>query len=523
MTNPSSNTPPEPNINPLTRLIRWMRRPSTIVFGATSLTIGGVGYIGAQLWLYQNLPSLIETELGKLLQREVRVGEVESLSLSAIHIGPTSIPPTSTDSDTVSLESIKVNWDTLPLITGQPLPIKVTLVGVDASVDEAEQGKWVNFKPPEEESELPVSLDIDIHLRDGQIAILPYGETTPLMVQGGGKVNLLTKQSRPQQLKYDLAADIEGGKVRLNGETMLETGKTKALARIQELPLPIIASLLPDSSIKVKQGQLNTNLNIQLPELKQLPTNLQEISKKELPKAWGVVGLQGLEVEAEELDEVVQAQALLRFQGEKVRIEDTQGSYGDIKALVSGIVDGNKGLDLGVELQPVGLPNLLKAISVQSPVDMAGEIQAKLALKGSFDKPEVIGTVSNKKNTRIDQVEFSQIKADFAANLREFQLKSLLVKPATGGEFKARGKVKTKQGFIEYFQAKTTAAQQEKPLPKEQQLKLGLDFATSLPVDPLLAKSYGLPSGITVGTLTSQGKLQGTLEKPTARLTWKIP
>ncbi|NES20617.1 MAG: hypothetical protein F6K41_17225, partial [Symploca sp. SIO3E6] len=51
----------------------------------------------------------------------------------------------------------------------------------------------------------------------------------------------------------------------------------------------------------------------------------------------------------------------------------------------------------------------------------------------------------------------------------------------------------------------------------------GLDFATSLPVDALLAKSYGLPSGITVGTLTSQGKLQGTLEKPTARLTWKIP
>ncbi|NER48785.1 MAG: hypothetical protein F6J92_19235 [Symploca sp. SIO1A3] len=123
MTNPSSNTPPEPKINPLTRLMRWIRRPSTIVFGATSLTICGVGYVGSQLWLYQNLPSLIETELGKILQREVRVGAVESLSLTAIHIGPTSIPPTPTDSDTVSLESIQVNWDSLPLITGQPLPI----------------------------------------------------------------------------------------------------------------------------------------------------------------------------------------------------------------------------------------------------------------------------------------------------------------------------------------------------------------------------------------------------------------
>jgi len=503
--------------------MRWIRRPSTIVFGATSLTICGVGYVGSQLWLYQNLPSLIETELGKLLQREVRVGAVESLSLTAIHIGPTSIPPTPTDSDTVSLESIQVNWDSLPLITGQPLPIKVTLVGVDASVDEAEQGKWVNFEPPEEESELPVSLDIDIHLRDSKITILPYGETTPLIVQGGGKVNLLAKERRPQRLKYDLAADIATGKVRINGETMLETGKTKALAIIRKLPLPIIASLLPNSSIQVKQGQLNANLNIQLPELKQLPTNLQEISKKELPKAWGVVGLQGIEVEAEELDEVVQAQTLLRFQGQKVRIEDTQGSYGDITALVSGIVDGEKGLDLGVELQPVGLPTLLKTISVQSPVYLAGEIQAKLALKGSFDQPQLTGTISNRKNTLIDKVEFSQIKADFAANLKEFQLKSLLVKPATGGEFKARGKVKTKQGFIEYFQAKTTATEQKKPLPKEQQLKLGLDFATSLPVDALLAKSYGLPSGITIGTLTSQGKLQGTLENPSARLTWKIP
>ncbi|NEP56176.1 MAG: hypothetical protein F6K31_04005 [Symploca sp. SIO2G7] len=523
MTNPSSNTPPEPNINPLTRLMRWMRRPSTIVFGVTSLTIGGVGYIGVQLWLYQNLPSLVETELGKLLQREVKVGAVESLSLTSIQIGATSIPPTPTDSDTVSLESIQVNWNPLPLIAGNPLPVKVTLVGVDASVDEAEQGKWVYLEPPEEESELPVSLDIDIHLRDGQLAILPYGETTPLTAQANGKFNLLVEESRPQQLKYDLAADIDQGKVRLNGETMLETGKTKALARIQELPLPRVASLLPDSSVQVKQGQLNANLNIEIPEIKQLPTNLQEISKKELPKAWGVVGLQGIEVEAEELEQAVQAQALLRFQGQKVRIEDTQGSYGALTAIVSGIVDGKKGLDLGVELQPVGLPNLLKTISVQSPVNLAGEIQAKLALKGSFDKPELTGTVSSKKTTRIDQVEFSQIKADFAANLSEFQLKNLLVKPAAGGEFKARGKVRTKQGFIEYFQAKTKAAEQKKPLPKEQQLKLGLDFTTSLPVDALLAKSYGLPPAITIGTLTSQGKLQGTLENPSARLTWKIP
>ncbi|NEP09289.1 MAG: hypothetical protein F6K14_03410 [Symploca sp. SIO2C1] len=527
MTNPSPNTPPEPNphhnINPLTRLTRWLRRPSTMIFGVASLTIGGVGYVGVQVWIYQNLPSLMETELSKLLQREVRVGEVESFSLSGIQLGSSLIPATPDDADTVSVESIKVNWNPLPLITGRPLTIKATLVDVDAYLDEAEQGKWVNLEQGEEEFESPIPVDIDIDLSESQIAILPYGATTPLTVQFDGKVNFLAETNRPQQLKYDIAADIAKGKVRINGETLKETGKTKAVVRVQDLPLPVLASLIPSSPIKVKEGQLNANLKLQLPEFKELPTNLPEISEKKLPEVWGVLGLQGIEVEAEQLDNVVKAQALLRFQGQKISIEDTQGSYGDITTLVSGIVDGKKGLDLNVELQPLSLSHLFQTISVQLPVDVAGEMQAKLALKGSFDKPELTGKVSNTKTTRIDKVEFSRIKADFAANPSEFQLKGLSVKPAAGGSFKASGKVKAKQGFVEYLQEKASAAEAEKPLEKDKQLKLELDFDTSLPVDTVLAKSYGLPSEITIGTLTSQGKLQGTLENPSAKLTWKIP
>ena len=527
MTNSSSNTPPEPSpesdINALGRLMRWLRRPSTIAFGIAGLTIGGVGYVGVQLWLYQNLPTLIETELSKLLQREVRVGEVERLSLTSINLGSTSIPPTPTDPDTVSLESIKVDWNPLPLIAGHPLSLKLTLVEVDGYVDEAERGKWVNFEQAKEELESPIPLDMDINFSDTQITILPYGVTTPLTVQLEGKVNFLAAENRPQRLKYDVAADIATGKVRINGETLSETGKTKALARVQDLPLPVIASLLPDFPIKVKDGQLHANLNIELPEFNQLPTNLQEISAKKLPQVWGVVGLQNIEVATEQLDDVLKAQALLRFQGQKVSIEDTQGSYGKITALVSGTVDSKTGLDVGVELQPLSLPNLFQTISVQLPINIAGEIAAKLAIKGSFAQPKLTGTVKNTKITRIDKVEFSQIKADFVANLSEFQLIGLSVKPLAGGQFKTRGKVKTKQGFIEYFQAKASAAAQEKPLPKEQQLQLALDFATSLPVDALLAKYPGLPAETTIGTLTSQGKLQGTLENPSAQLTWKIP
>ncbi|NET61803.1 MAG: DUF748 domain-containing protein, partial [Symploca sp. SIO2E6] len=523
MTNPSPNTPPEPNTNPLTRLLRWLRRPSTMVFGVASLTIGGAGYVGGRVWLYQNLPSLLETELGKILQREVKVGAVEGLSLTGLNLDSVSVPPTPTDADTVVIESIKVNWNPLPLIAGGSLPVQVTLGEVDASVDEAQPGKWVNIEPSQEEFKPPVPLDIDLNLREGQIAILPYEETTPLKVQFEGNVNFLAEDNLPQKLKYDLAADVVTGKVRLNGETLPETGKTKALVRVQELPLPRLASLLPDSPITVKAGQLNANLNIEIPEIKQLPTNLQEILDKELPQAWGVVGVQGIEVAVEELEEVIQAQTLLRFQGQRVSFEDTQGSLGDLTAVVSGMVDGKTGLDVAVALQPVSLPKLFKAISVQLPVDIAGEIEAKLALKGALTQPQVTGTVSSRKTTRIDKVGFSQIKADFAANLGEFKLKGLSVKPAAGGEFKARGQVKTKQGFIEYFRVKTKAIEQEKPLPKDQQLQVGLDFATSLPVDAILANSYGLPPEVTIGTLTSQGKLQGTLENPSAQLTWNLP
>ena len=499
----SPNTPSEPPNNRrqmFRRLLQMARRPSALTFGVSSLLLGVAGYVGVRFFVYQKLPSLLEAELSEIFNREVRVGQVQSFSFNSIRLGPSSIPPTPTDPDRASAESVEVGFNLLPVLVRRPLPLSITLVEVDAHAAQEEKGKWVNlddieFPPP------PIPIDTTIRLSNGKLALLPHSQTTPLKVQLDGAVQFFDDETQP--LKYEATAAIADGLVKIQGETLLKTDQTEVQLIVKNLVLAELAFLIPNSPVEINGGELNANLNIELPSFQELTST----------RVQGTASLSEIEVQAQQLTQPVKASAAVSFHGTKIQVEEAKGSLGELAALVGGEVDWSKGFDLNVIVKPFSLANFLETVSVSSPVEVDGQIQAELRLTGSVEKPVLRGTISSRKKTRIDKIEFERISTEFSADLEKFVLKNFQALPAAGGQIKGGGTVET--GLRQYLEEKQPIDLTKMPLK--------FDFQAKLPTEEIAAPYYRLPPQVQVGTITAQGQVRGTLENPRASLKWEAP
>ncbi|MGQ4650230.1 translocation/assembly module TamB domain-containing protein [Lyngbya aestuarii] len=500
MTNSPNKTPPDSGAdqhrNLMIPLLRWVRRPSTVAVGITTIALGVVGYIGVSVWVNRYLPSWLEAQLGSFLGREVRVGGVESFFLTNIEFGSSSLPATPEDPDKVSLGSIKVSFNPLPLILSGNLPVEITLNNVDAYLEQEETGDWINLDLPEG-TPPEITVDTTINLNQGKLVLLPYGESTPLSLTVDGSINSLIFDDN-QPLKYDIDAAITSGKVNLKGRTLLKTGESKVSARVQNLPLAQLNPLIPNSLASVKSGELDANLDISVP------------SFKELPSVLGTAHFQAVEVRSQELLAPVQANTLLRFQGEKVFVEQLRGSYGNVKTAASGIASWQQGIDLAFDVQLLSSANAGKNVPIVLPVAVEGKWQVKLQATTPLSEPTITGSINSQKVTRLDQLNFAQIRAEFAGDSKQLKLTDFLVKPAAGGQITGGGQVKFSSDDEESVNTSTQAP-------------LSLDFQAQLPAEAIAAPYYRFPAGVTLGNITAQAKIRGSLQKPVAFLQWQAP
>jgi translocation and assembly module TamB len=290
-------------------------------------------------------------------------------------------------------------------------------------------------------------------------------------------------------------------------------------ARIDNFALTDLNPIIPQLPVNLENGFLAGNLNIELPSFTELPTVL------------GTLGFRDIAVNGSQLPEKVLANGLLRFQGKKVKLEDIQGSVGAIAAEVSGQVDLDRGFDVAVDVNPFALNNLLEIVGVWSPnplvgspnplvgspnplspVLLDGDMAVNLQVTGPLQNPQVAGTVGTIGTTQIDAIAFTDIRADFSANLQQFTLTELRILPLAGGEITGSGEVKLNQAS-----------------PKDISLKdiqLAFDFGVQLPVDDIAAalKKPGFwPAELAIGTLSATAKIRGTADNPEANLNWRLP
>ncbi|MEM7554247.1 MAG: translocation/assembly module TamB domain-containing protein [Cyanobacteria bacterium P01_A01_bin.84] len=479
----------------------WLRGAMTL--GVAIAGVGVVGYFGLDYWIRSNVPSLVEKQLGEYINRQVRVGEVQTWSLGGIRIGKSSIPATATNPDYVQAEAIDVKFGLLPVLFSRTLPIDITFVKPDVYVQQNQQGEWLELDlDTDSEGELPFKIDAKVSLQEGKFTVLPQFSRTPIIVSDiNGDAEY--SQNQPEQVEYDVNAAIAGGRVGVEGETKFGSGETKGNVSVTGLVLPEVNRYIPNLPIGVTNGRLNANLKVNL------------VAFSELPFINGIANIQNLRVKSKQLPLPITADSLLRFDGRKVSLEKTSASYGNLKAGVSGNVDLEKGYNLKAETNTFDIANTLKSLTVAFPVNLAGKLQTKMLLRGKLEKPVLLANVISKSGIVVDKTVFSKVDTVLAGNINGVMVEKFSAVPAVGGEIIARG-----EAIFPTLRGKDNKTSNR----DFTKTRLVVDFGTRLPNTGTILAPYGVDSDIVkLGRLTANGRIRGTVASPVALVNWQLP
>jgi len=503
----SINPPPTPEPDKpkgLKRLLNKLKpTPKKLTGGLLAIaTLGGLGYWGAQVLVKKKLPPFLENQIGKIIERPIDLGEVKGFSLNSIEFGETIIPPTATDTDKVVVEGVKVGFNVFPVLFRRTLPIDATLIQPDIYLEQEQDGEWINLdflaKDPDKEDKDPlIYFDVDLDIDRADITAVPYQqEALKAQVDGSGRFH-----QKKAFAEYDLDATIEEAKAKIQGETKLETGSTDTKLLVDNLSLADAATLLP-IPITIERGVLNADLDINIP-------SFEEITAANIT---GKVNLQDLAGEATDLDAPVTAESKLNFSGRNAQVSQTQATLGDITAQVNGQVNLDTGYDLDVNLLPFQLSSLPNNLAQQLPVDVAGEVEAQVKLRGEIKDPKLTGNINNTQTVIIDKTPLKKIGADFRSDLSKIVLENVQILPVAGGEVLAEGTIET--NLRQVFES-------EEPIDATK-MPLAFSFNADLPTADLVNPYYQIPSQVAIGQLQAQGQIDGTLESPQGRVKFDI-
>ncbi len=498
---PPSTPPPSDSHNSQRRSRRrvWLGNAAKIV-GASLLGLGIAGYFGLDYWIRRKLPPLLDEQLTEFINRPVKVGEVKYWSLTGVRLENSSIPATKNDPNYVKAKAVDIGFNPIPLLFTQTLPLRITLIEPDVYVEEDKQGEWVRVNLDTGEGELPFDIDAKINLRRAKVAVLPQALKDPFAVEDiNGYLNY--SQNKSWQLQYGINAPVVKGKVDIDGVTQLTDYKSKINARIDNLSLPDLSNYVKDNlPVTIPNGLLNADLEIDLPGL----------SKFAETQVKGTANLQKLQVKSPQLKVPVNATANVKFDGQKVSFGETTASYGNLIARVSGVADLDKGFDLKVNTNSFGIGNLLKTTALKSPVNIDGNLQAQLLVKGNAENPILLGNVFSNRGIIIDKTAFTKVNTVFGGNFKQVVLQEFRATPATGGDILAKGEVTFPKSLPEV-----------KDFSKS---KIALAFDAIVANPGAVVAPYGVTDDmVRFGRLLAEGKVEGTLANPNGALSWKLP
>ncbi|MBE9040845.1 hypothetical protein IQ235_08640, partial [Oscillatoriales cyanobacterium LEGE 11467] len=445
--------------------------------GILLLTSVGGGTIWGWWFVDRQLVPLVTRELSKLLNRPVKIGDIERVTLASIRAGKSTIPATATDPDSVEMDGVKVRFNLLKFLWSRQLDLDVTLVEPTVYLERDLEGAWVSTQIQEAEEEgeglIQIALkrialekgtvilaDPEIDLRQAELEAarqeeeakaedepesenpegtedpeaeleLPVIDAPPSVAtfkRVNGSVEFLDDNDR---IKFETTGYPQSGRTRVRGEYLVPESALKLNVSGQNLPAGE-ASLFVDLPIAIATGKVNTSLDIELrTDRSEIPPNLQ-----------GNLRFEEIDAQIDNVPQpLIQADGQLRFSGSSILIEDTQANYGLLPVLVpQGIIDLTQGYEIPIEVQPTSLAQYLTTLELESPVEISGEAQAVLKVVGPIETPVLIGEAQTTDVTTIDRIPFSQVGAQFAFATAEgaLEIGPILATPEAGGEIQGK-------------------------------------------------------------------------------------
>jgi translocation and assembly module TamB len=376
----------------------------------------------------------------------------------------------------------------LPLIFRRTLPLEVTLIDPNVYLEQDNNGSWLELPAGDSEGEgLPI--DLSVLVESGELALLPNGGVKPVKVGLNGEANY---DSTQPEIYYDLDTEIAKATANLAGSTSIQTGATKTQILVQKLSLPKVLPLLPEQlPINLRNGNLNADLDVSIPSFTQIEDS----------RIQGTLSLQQVRARTEQLDKPVRGRSQLRFNGDRVRINNTQASIGEITARVDGRFNWDKGYDIDISVPSFALNKLLKIFPARSPVNLAGAVKGDFQLTGGLTEPLLMGRIGNTQPVAIAKTKFKEVEAAIVANLAEVRIENLNVLPTAGGRITGNGLIKTNRD----------------------ENALDVRLQARLPAEKLLQPYYASDVPLNVGRVAATAKIDGTVDRPQVLLDWQAP
>ncbi|WP_204141082.1 translocation/assembly module TamB domain-containing protein [Halomicronema sp. CCY15110] len=523
----SNGSSPEPQSTPQQQRRRLWTTTGLAIGAIATLSLGGVA-IAVWQFAHETLSPWASEYLTEALDRPVTLGEVERISITGVQFGPSVMPPTATDPDELYVETIAVRFNPISLLWRQVNP-QITLTGVQVYIEQDEQGNWVeveiNLDDDEDDDggEPFIRVNPTVAFADSEVRLLPYlGPEEPPQVltlnEINGTVSVQTvvvddprAGDKPhldaQEITLDFSSRPENaGDLDLSGvirqldygenasPNLLDSLEANLAVQAQAIDLAALSPLVfaragEGLPLVMTAGRLNGNVEAELiPFAAPRLTGTASLEDGEL-------SINGLATPFSEIN----TQA--RFQGNRVVLEDTTATFGDLRAQASGTIDPRNGYNLTGAIAPVTLESIADTFNFEYPVAMAGTLQApSVKLTGPLAKPTVTGLVETVDGGRIDQVEFARVASEVTYSSGGFQFADLVANPRAGGELTGNGELRFGRPVAIAFDV----------------------LGTDLPADAI-ARLYGLPDDVAIGTLALEADIAGPVNDLNGVVTWDAP
>ncbi|AUC60172.1 protein of unknown function DUF490 [Cyanobacterium sp. HL-69] len=514
MTNPQSPQPEDNSNTFFHKVKRVVTSPRTIIIvvvGGGAIASGA--YLGAKYIITEVIPTTIEEELEKALEREVNIGEISSFGFSHLTIDDVTLPPTSEDNSFVEIKNINARFNPLHILFQSHLPLDITIEEITAlgqldtliTVDEEEE---TEIPESIDLPELPITADINLTIQQATLAITPNQLTQAVDIENKINLNLLYDNDT-NPLSYNIQSQIDDSNINITGKTILTTTQSDNRIEIDNFDLTQINPILSTLPLNLTQGLVNTNLEINIPSFDNYRQTQSRgsIAITEVEGDYIFIG----EDESQIIIQPLRSEAYITVNGQIINLQEINASLGNLAGNLTGNIDLNEGYDIQGNLSPINVNDALASLAVISPVIVNGILQGDLAVTGEIDNPQ-INTNLAIENTIVDKLELGQTVVSLDSNLDEIRLNRLQINPISGGEVFISGLINTN--------LKEKIANEEEITINDLPLQINLN--ADLPTQELINVYNLLPPDIRVNRLQATGNVTGNIGNPTASVNFNI-
>ena len=411
----------------------WWRK---IILFIAFLLLGGVagGSLYGWYFLQRKLVPLVETEVSKYLRRPLELGNLQSISLSAVSFSDTALPATDDNPDFVEVEAIKVNFAPLHFLRERELRLDITLVRPDVYIEQDESKLWTptNFGT-EEESDGGIQVEVEsIQLDGGQLSLVAYNsEKAALNPAVVAEIDRIMVRPQGDRLEFDAVADlVRGGRFVIEGQGNTRTGIIDLDLIAQQLDASEVSNLLA-LPVELNRGSLDGQLEV---TLNQTP----------LPLLKGALDLDNVSLQIPNLVQPFSnSEGKIRFAGSQVKLNSVTTNFGQVPAFATGTLDlaGEGDYQINANIKPVNVQKAVDALELEAPVPITGKIKGNVAVRGNLETPVVGLDIATASPSRIDRLDFKRIAADLEVVGTTLNVKQFVSQPKSGGKIEGQGRL----------------------------------------------------------------------------------